>query len=88
MSTNVVVLASVLAAYSTALHAKLDIAGGSSNTRMEQCSATLNEYLSLRHNNTGNKERLNELEERAAVICKGYQVQLENNGDQVIGVIR
>ena len=84
----ILVLASVLISYSTVLQASIETGTSANSTRLERCSSTLNQYLSLRHNNSSNLTLISELEEHAAIICKGYQVQLEKKDGQVIGVIR
>jgi len=88
--TGICVFAAVLLSHSTVLQASIEV-GTSSNansSRLERCSATLNKYLTLRHSNSSNLELISELEDYAAVVCKGYQVQLENKDGQLIGVIR
>lgn len=86
--TGMFVLAFVMATHSTVLQANIQIDTSSNSTRLERCSTTLNKYLYLRHNNSSDLILINELEERATVICKGYQVHLEEKDGQLVGVIR
>jgi len=86
--TGICVSAAVLALHSSMLQAKVSIDTSSNDTRLERCSTTLNQYLHLRHNNSSNLVLINELEEHAAIVCQGFQVQLEQKDGQMIGVIR
>jgi len=86
--TGICVLAAALASHSIALQASIEVGTSSNGTRLERCSTTLNQYLTLRHNNSNNLVLINELEEHAAVVCKGFQVQLEERNGQMVGVVR
>ena len=69
-------------------HAKSSYSTSNAPTRIERCSAALNEYLLLRRTASERDEAAQVLERRIETTCEGFRVRLQRRDGQLVGVVQ